>query len=153
MEQNALKFCFSFLLICFAAGCASGTFAHAAYVVKNCEIKNRNIEFSVKNTSQKQITAFSVFIECEPDSSESDFSERCTAEKEFSATIEPGGTDSFCIRIDDLADENITLQEYLQEYDETEPLENIFFIHRFFLNKITYSDGTTLTDRYGTYCF
>ncbi|MGN0739521.1 MAG: hypothetical protein ACI4LX_05060 [Treponema sp.] len=149
MKRLFLKFCFSLLVLFLFAGCVSGNGSGFVYSIKNCEIKNCGIEFSVKNMSLKKIKSFKVHAELNADDFSDEFSARHQIEKEFSSEIESKETADFSIDITELAAQITTLLENSDDFD----LETGIYVNRIFLTEIKYEDNQVWTDKYGTFCF
>lgn len=147
MKISFLKLCSAFLLL--LAGCASGKISGFVYSLKNYEIKNCGIEFSVKNMALKKIKSFKVYVELNAGDFSEDFSARHQIEKEFFSEIESKETENFSIDITELAVQINDLLENSGDFN----LETDIYVNRIFLTEIKYEDNHVWTDKYGTFCF
>lgn len=119
------------------------------YSIKNYELNEDQLSFTLKSTSSKTISEFCLYVEyCNTDYSneEADF---FVTEKKFSCSLENGETEDFSFKL--FEDENL----FTMDEDElTNAIsEDSIFIQRIYLKEITFEDSSHFIDKYGSWSF
>lgn len=140
---TAILFCIS--LIC----CQTFSSEKLVYSLCHYEISENQLNFEIKNTSEKVFSSFTLYVQFETSNSENTDTDVMVIEKEFFTDLKPGDIDYFSINLSEMD----FLPDGLSEETDETGLENSIYIQKIYISKIKFDDETAFSDKYGTWSF
>lgn len=129
--------------------CISLSSDRLVYSICDYEITDSELNFTVKNTSQKNFSSFILYVEFASAGFSDYDTDVAVIEKTFESDLESGETDSFSI---DLSEEIFLSEETVRSYDDG-GLENSIYVQKIYISEIRFDDESVFCDRYGSWSF